>query len=312
MFGLSVDALRKIREAFAGFPQIEKVVIYGSRAKGNHRKGSDIDITLIGKNLNLENTIYPLTSALDDLYLPYTFDISIFNQLDEPEFIDHILRVGKTFYERENGEIDGWPIYKLEKLATISAGNSAPQNKEFFQDGLYPFIRTADVGKIKFGKINSTADYLNDTGIKKLRLYPKDTILLPKSGASTFLNHRVIMGMDGYVASHLATIEAKTEKILPWFLLYFLNTVKAQDLVQDHSYPSLNLNLIQSIPVLTPPLSEQKRVVATLDKAFTAIETAITIYEAKTSALAELEQSILHRAFSGELTDYVGVTDHSQ
>ena len=107
MFGLSVDTLRNIREVFARFPSIEKILLYGSRAKGNYKTGSDIDITLIGKNLNLNSTISLLRDALDQLYLPYTFDISIFNQLDEPAFIDHILRVGKTFYEREIPGCDG-------------------------------------------------------------------------------------------------------------------------------------------------------------------------------------------------------------
>ena len=140
MFGLSVDALRKIREAFAGFPRIEKVVIYGSRAKGNHRKGSDIDITLIGKNLTLENTIYPLTSALDDLYLPYTFDISIFNQLDEPEFIDHILRVGKTFYERESYVASEWQSMPLVKCVRHIAIPKKIPRGQFEKTGLFPVV----------------------------------------------------------------------------------------------------------------------------------------------------------------------------
>ncbi len=101
MFGLDVDTLRGIRGAISRFTHIEKVLIYGSRARGNYRTGSDIDITLLGKNLTLDNSVYPLMSALDDLYLPYKFDISIFNQLEESDFVEHILRVGKTFYEKK-------------------------------------------------------------------------------------------------------------------------------------------------------------------------------------------------------------------
>ncbi len=202
----------------------------------------------------------------------------------------------------------GWDTQELGDLATVSAGNSAPQDKALFHGGQHPFVRTADVGKIRFGTINSTADYLNDTGVAKLRRFPRGTILFPKSGASTFLNHRVMMGFDGYVASHLATIQAIRKKIHPKFLLYFLHTVKAQDLVQDQNYPSLNLPLIKSIPVPLPLLPEQKRIVAVLDEAFMGIETVIASTKQNLANARELFGSQLNRTchtseFSGDPGD---------
>ena len=191
--------------------------------------------------------------------------------------------------------IEGWRVHALSKLATVSAGNPAPQDKALFQDGQHPFIRTADVGRIRFGEIDSTSDYLNDAGIAKLRRFPRGTILLPKSGASTFLNHRVMMGIDGYVASHLSTIQADEEKIHPWFLLYFLHTIVAQDLVQDHNYPSLNLSLIKSIQVPLPSLPEQEQIVAILDEAFAALEIAIANTEKNLSNLKEVAASSSQR-----------------
>lgn len=83
-----------------------------------------------------------------------------------------------------------------------------------------------------------------------------------------------MMAVDGYVSSHLATIVGDESKVDRRFLLYFLSTVSAQDLVQDHAYPSLNLPLISGIPVSLPPLIEQHRIVALLDEAFDGIATA--------------------------------------
>ena len=83
MFGLDTDTLRNIESCLAKLPQIEKVLLYGSRAKGNYKNGSDIDLTLIGKNLSSSNSIYPLKEELEKLYLPYTFDISILSKLDK-------------------------------------------------------------------------------------------------------------------------------------------------------------------------------------------------------------------------------------
>lgn len=85
---------------FAKYPQIEQAVIYGSRAKGNYKNGSDIDLTLHGKDLTFALLCQILTE-IDDLLLPYTIDLSIFHTLKDPDFIEHIQRVGMAFYERE-------------------------------------------------------------------------------------------------------------------------------------------------------------------------------------------------------------------
>ena len=89
--------------------------MYGSRAKGNYKNGSDIDLILIGKNLNPDDSIYPLKEELNKLYLPYTvFDISILSKLDKLEFINRILKVGKTFYQKETNELPaGWQEEKI-------------------------------------------------------------------------------------------------------------------------------------------------------------------------------------------------------
>ena len=114
MFGLDTDTIRNIKDCFAKIPQIQKVLLYGSRAKGNYKNGSDIDLILIGKNLNPDNSLYPLQKELNKLHLPYTFDISILSKLDKLEFINHILRVGKTFYQKETNELPaGWQTEKI-------------------------------------------------------------------------------------------------------------------------------------------------------------------------------------------------------
>ena len=98
-FGLKKDIINQINDVFVKYPQIEKVIIYGSRAKGNFKKGSDIDLTLEGTGLNL-SVINSLLNELDDLLLPYTFDVSIFNQIDNADLVEHIGRVGDVFYEK--------------------------------------------------------------------------------------------------------------------------------------------------------------------------------------------------------------------
>ncbi|MGH7971437.1 MAG: nucleotidyltransferase domain-containing protein, partial [Limisphaerales bacterium] len=97
--GLPADTVTKIREVLSRFPEVEKAVLYGSRAKGNAKPGSDIDLTLLGSRLN-QRIVGQIDDTLDDLLLPYRFDLSIFARIKDAELLEHIARVGVTFYER--------------------------------------------------------------------------------------------------------------------------------------------------------------------------------------------------------------------
>lgn len=192
----------------------------------------------------------------------------------------------------------GWQTKTLGEVATVGAGNSAPQDGALFKAGTIPFFRTADAGRIRFGNICEAKDYLNDKGAKGLRRFTPGTILFPKSGASTFLNHRVMLGVEGCVSSHLATIVANENLVQSRFLLYFLSTIAAQDLVQDHAYPSLNLPTIAEIEIHLPSLPEQHRIVGVLDEAFAAIATAKANAERNLKNARALFESHLNAVFT--------------
>ena len=191
----------------------------------------------------------------------------------------------------------GWKTVKLGDIALVGAGNSAPQDDaDFSTDGPY-FVRTSDVGEVKFGTVNSSNDRLSSKGAKGMRLWKEGTILIPKSGASTFVNHRVILGLDAHVSSHLATIQAEPTRCDARYLLYYLSTVKAQDLIQDQSYPSLKLPEIAGIEIPLPPLAEQKRIVALLDEAFAGLDEAKAKVEANHRDSEGLYKSYLQSVF---------------
>jgi type I restriction enzyme, S subunit len=192
----------------------------------------------------------------------------------------------------------GWVEAKLGDIAEVGAGNSAPQDEGLFINGSFPFFRTSDVGVVLFGRIFEARDLLNEDGIKKLKKYSAGDILIPKSGASTFLNHRVMLGVDGYVSSHLAVVSSNKKVILPEYLLYFLSLIKAQDLIQNHSYPSLKLTDIKNIDISFPPIPEQQRIVAILDQAFAEIEKARANAEQNLKNARELFDSYLQQVFS--------------
>ena len=98
MYGLKDTHIHKIQSVFAQYGNIEKAILYGSRAKGNYRTGSDIDLTLVGENLDLA-TLFKIENELDDLLLPYKIDLSIYHKIENKDLTDHIIRVGVVFYE---------------------------------------------------------------------------------------------------------------------------------------------------------------------------------------------------------------------
>lgn len=101
--GLPQITVASIRAVFERFPEIEKAVLYGSRAKGTFKPGSDIDLTLFGKSLTISR-LGDIAEALDDLLLPYTIDLSLYDCLDHANLREHIDRVGVVFYEREKDD----------------------------------------------------------------------------------------------------------------------------------------------------------------------------------------------------------------
>ncbi|MBS4095220.1 MAG: nucleotidyltransferase domain-containing protein [Sulfuricella sp.] len=96
---MAPSVVARIQEVLARFPAVDRAVLYGSRAMGTHKTGSDIDLTLYGDRLAVPQ-LAAIASELDDLLLPYTIDLSLFAMLNNADLREHIGRVGKTFYER--------------------------------------------------------------------------------------------------------------------------------------------------------------------------------------------------------------------
>jgi len=100
-YGLSDTVIEKICDVLSRHSSVEKAVLYGSRAKGTFKPGSDIDLSLHGATITL-NELGDIDSELDDLLLPYTFDLLIFDTLNHAKLREHIERVGKVFYQRRS------------------------------------------------------------------------------------------------------------------------------------------------------------------------------------------------------------------
>jgi len=97
-FGLLPGDIEKITKAFKQYPEIEQVILLGSRAKGNYKPGSDVDLAIKGHKVT-PSTISATSFLLNEEYvLPYYFDVIQYEKITEPNLVEHIDRVGKVIY----------------------------------------------------------------------------------------------------------------------------------------------------------------------------------------------------------------------
>jgi len=97
--GLKKSTQEKLNQLFSTYSMIDEVVLYGSRAKGTFKNGSDIDLTIKSKTMTI-NDLLKLENLIDDLLLPYKVDISLYDQIDNKNLLDHIHNVGLLFYKK--------------------------------------------------------------------------------------------------------------------------------------------------------------------------------------------------------------------
>lgn len=99
--GLTETEMRKLVSVLSSHKNIDKAIVYGSRAKGTNRKFSDVDMTLVGSSLT-HSDLNNVALSVDDLLLPYEFDISLYSSLKNKDLLEHINRVGKVIYTNHN------------------------------------------------------------------------------------------------------------------------------------------------------------------------------------------------------------------
>jgi uncharacterized protein len=98
-FGLFQLAIDQIVAVFKRHPEVDCVILYGSRAKGTQKNGSDIDLVCEGQSIT-HSQLNRLHHELDELLLPYTIDLANMETISNPELRDHICRVGEIFYRQ--------------------------------------------------------------------------------------------------------------------------------------------------------------------------------------------------------------------
>ncbi|TDE13812.1 nucleotidyltransferase family protein [Dyadobacter psychrotolerans] len=101
MFGLQETDILAIQHALENYPGVKEAYIFGSRAKGNYRKGSDVDIALKGDNISFSHILTIAGYLNEDTMMPYHFDVLDYDAIQNQQLTEHIDRAGILFYKKQ-------------------------------------------------------------------------------------------------------------------------------------------------------------------------------------------------------------------
>ena len=198
-----------------------------------------------------------------------------------------------------------WTWTNLSQLKTFSLYGPRFSNDDYSQTGVL-VLRTSDIDE--HGKVNSdTAPKLTMTEeeFDKYRC-KKGDLLITRTGSLGTLavfddDTRAIPG------AYLIQFRLGFSEVIPWFLFAFFKSPAAQALLTSGGtgagIQNLNVPTLEAIPIPFPPVDEQREIVSQLNKLAEETQRLALLYERKLAALEELKKSLLHAAFSGELTN---------
>ena len=280
-YGLKDIELAKLNEVFAANERIERVILYGSRAKGNYKPFSDVDITLEGAELT-HNDLSRLSLAIDDLLLPYQFDISIFHALKNEALIDHIRRMGITIYERESD----WKEYKLGEIASFVTEKVSVQDVKL-EDYISTENMLPDKGGITIAsnkpQEGSATKYFNDTIlISNIRPYFKKIWYADKVGGCS---------------NDVLCFKAKDELVFSKYLYFLLSQDTFFDYVMLGSkgckMPRGDKSHIMNWEISIPPLPTQRRIATILS----SLDDKIDLLHRENATLEQMAETLFRQWF---------------
>ncbi len=177
-WGLSNETIALVQQVFSRFPAIEQVILYGSRAKGNYRPGSDIDLTI--KTLTSPDTklLFDVVEALDALDLAYGFDISFFIHIENENLLDHINRVGVEWYNKAAFESE-----RQRKNNRLDYAEAATQSEAQLEASLVQRLTGLGYERVKI----TDADQLRANLKKQLEIH--NSVELTDQEFAKVLNH---------------------------------------------------------------------------------------------------------------------------
>ncbi|CAC9483825.1 Type I restriction-modification system, specificity subunit S (EC, partial [uncultured Gammaproteobacteria bacterium] len=279
--GLSDKQLKEIVNVLCQYKAVDKSVLFGSRAMGSYKKGSDVDITIMGENADFTLAAKIKSHLEDDTYLPYFFDVISYNTIKSDELKEHIKRYGKTILSGENNIPNGWVETTLGEVVDIFNQKRIPlstkvRNK---RKGIYPYYGASNI-----------VDFIDDY------IFDGEYLLISEDGEN--LNTRntpiaFIAKGKFWVNNHAHIVKGKYPHLTKYLGLYF-SKLDISAFITGAVQPKLSKGNLVNIPITIPKsIAEQKAIAQIL----TAFDDKIELLQAQNKTLETTAQTIFKEWF---------------
>ena len=154
---------------------------------------------------------------------------------------------------------------RLGDIASIAAGQGAPQGAENYSEYGTPFVKAGNLAELTSGTSEDAIQKVSDevAAKHKLKLFPQGTVLFAKSGMSCMKGYVYTLSRDCYVVSHLACITPHT--VESEYLKYYFEFHRPNQLVKDAAYPSISLSDIAELPIAVFDQEKRQEIIHNLD-----------------------------------------------
>lgn len=287
-FGLEVQVIENIISVLEQHPKVDKAFVFGSRAKGNYRPDSDIDIAIKGNEITTDDII-AISVAIETKGITHKFDLIDYNSIKEPALKEHIDRVGIEFYSR-------WKEYKMSQISSFLQGLQVPikEQSEIYEEGYIRFIRIIDVTQddpknIRYVKKTHDKNILKKGDLAMLR-YGNPGIVTDK--------------YEGIIANNLFKILPLFDNLyINKFLYFYLRQPSVLDYFDStqnsSTIPAITFSQISDLAIKLPPLPEQHAIALVLS----SLDDKIDLLYHQNATLEKISETLFRQWFVVEAKD---------
>ena len=201
-----------------------------------------------------------------------------------------------------NNEDGKWETVKLGEVAEVKRGRSKhrPRNDKSLFGGKYPFIQTGEIREAKGGTISTYSQTYSEKGLEQSRLWPKGTLCLT---IAANIAETAYLGFGACFPDSVVGIIARQDRLNLDYFNCYIQLIKQMIEQQASATAQKNINVdyLDNLQIPLPPLPEQQRIVKEIEMRLSQAEAAEARIAEALQKTEALRQSILKKAFSGEL-----------
>ncbi|MDD6357690.1 MAG: restriction endonuclease subunit S [Bacteroidales bacterium] len=201
-----------------------------------------------------------------------------------------------------NNDDGKWEMVKLGEVAEIKRGRSKhrPRNDKSLFGGKYPFIQTGEIREANGGTITTYTQTYSEKGLEQSRLWPKGTLCLT---IAANIAETAYLGFDACFPDSVVGILAQEDKLNLDYFNFFIQLVKQEieNKASATAQKNINVDFLENLNIALPPLTEQQRIVKEIESRLSQATASETYIENALQQAEALRQSILKKAFGGEL-----------